>query len=211
MNYHHRSVAEFAKKSTGDVIDPVAKAVNLYYAVRDSIRYDPYTINLTVEGLKASTTLSVGRAWCIPKAALLAACLRFHNIPAMLGFADVKNHLSTARMRAHMKSDIFNWHGYTSIFLNNKWVKATPAFNIELCDKFHLKPLEFDGQSDSIYHSFDLKGNRHMDYIRFRGEFDDVPINKIIESFKAEFHGNPPFEMEDFDKDVENEITGGIT
>lgn len=57
---------------------------------------------------------------------------------------------SPARMREQMKTDVFYWHGYASIYLEGKWVKATPAFNIELCEKF-LRLLEFDGRTDSIH------------------------------------------------------------
>ena len=87
-------------------------------------------------------------------------------------------------MREAMQTDVFHWHGYTTIYLNGKWVKATPAFNKELCEKFRLRTLEFDGQEDSIYHPFDLDGNKHMDYILFRGEYDDVPLEEMQETFK---------------------------
>ena len=141
------------------------RAVRLYYAVRDELRYDPYTSELSVEGLRARRTLELGRGWCVSKAILLAAACRAQGIPARLGFADVRNHLSTEKMRQRMQTDVFYWHGYTSIHLDGRWVKATPAFNVELCQKFGLHPLEFDGAEDSIYHPFDLAGNRHMEYI----------------------------------------------
>lgn len=51
----------------------------------------------------------------------------------------------------------------TAIHLDGRWVKSTPAFNIELCEKFGLRPAEFDGAADSIYHPFELAGNRHME------------------------------------------------
>ncbi|MFQ5434377.1 MAG: transglutaminase domain-containing protein, partial [Anaerolineae bacterium] len=147
-----------------------------------------------------------GRAWCVPKAILLAACCRAVGIPARLGFADVRNHLSTKRMREHMKTDVFTWHGYTSIYLDGRWVKATPAFNIELCHKFRLRPLDFNGREDSIYHPFDLDGNRHMEYLQFRGEFADTPIAAIAENFREIY--TPLIAATDgvdFDADVEKE------
>jgi hypothetical protein len=112
-------------------------------------------------------------------------------------------------MRAHMKTDVFVWHGYTSIYIDENWVKATPAFNIELCEKFRLKPLDFDGGSDSIYHPFDQLGNKHMEYIRNRGEFPDVPIDKIIETFQRHYSENLSSEGSDFDKDVDQEVLAG--
>ena len=210
MDFTHPAVADFAQKNAGSNnadIDPspVAQAVRLYYAVRDGIRYDPYSIDLTVEGLRASTTLANGRGWCVAKAILLAACCRSCDIPARLGFADVRNHLSTERLREQMKTDVFYWHGYTSIYLNGKWVKATPAFNIELCEKFSLRVLEFDGTADSIYHPFDLNGHRHMEYIRDRGCYDDVPIDEIMDTFTRAYQVDDSLETEDFDADVDRE------
>ncbi len=199
-------VAQFASDKAGKAKDPVTQAVQLYYAVRDGIRYDPYAIDLTVNGLKASTTLKNGRGWCVAKAVLLAACCRHMGIAARLGFADVKNHLSTERLRRQMQTDVFYWHGYTAIYLNEQWVKATPAFNIELCEKFALKPLEFDGLQDSIYHPFDLKGNRHMDYIHHRGEFADVPLDQIIATFRREYQADETEGMAaSFEADVAKE------
>jgi len=202
----HEAVQSFARRKAGNSKDPVAQAVHLYYAVRDGIRYNPYKFDVTVNGLKASTTLKVREAWCVPKAALLAACCRVLGIPARLGYADVRNHLSTKRMREAMQTDVFHWHGYTTIYLNGRWVKATPAFNVELCEKFRLRTLEFDGKEDSIYHPFDLDGNRHMDYILFRGEYDDVPLAEMQETFKEVYLRLSKSTVEaDFDDDVDQE------
>jgi transglutaminase-like putative cysteine protease len=199
-------VCEFRDRSIASATTAVERAVKLFYAVRDGIRYDPYLVNPTIDGLKASTTLTVRRAWCVPKAILLAACCRSLGIPARLGFADVRNHLSTARMREHMKTNMFYWHGYTSILLEDRWVKATPAFNLELCEKFRLRALEFDGRSDSLYHPFDLEGKRHMEYVHDRGEHDDVPIDAIVETFRTYYSETLMAEKHaDFDADVEKE------
>ncbi len=202
----NRAIVEFAKENAGGSADRHEKAIRLYYAVRDGIRYDPYSINLSNEGLRASTTLRSGRGWCVAKAVLLAACCRAMEIPARLGFADVRNHLTTERMRELMKTDIFFWHGYTSIYLGGAWVKATPAFNIGLCERFRLRPLDFDGRSDSIYHPFDLEGKKHMEYLAYRGEFADVPIDRIEETFRREYLVDPYWDKADFDRDIELEI-----
>ena len=157
IDSEHPEVIDFTREYEGTGSD-LERAVHLYYAVRDGFRYDPYGAGIDVEGMRASATLASGRGWCVAKAILLAACCRASNIPARLGFADVRNHLSTANLRDMMKTDVFYWHGYTSIGLEGRWVKATPAFNVELCEKFGLLPLEFDGRSDSIYHPFDRDG-----------------------------------------------------
>jgi transglutaminase-like putative cysteine protease len=205
IDYDHPAVAAFTERALGAVTGDRDRAVALYFAVRDGIRYDPYVVRCSVEGLRASETLRAGRAWCIPKAVLLAACCRRAGIPARLGFADVRNHLSTARMREVMQTDLFCWHGYTSIHLGGKWLKATPAFNVELCEKFRLVPLDFDGRKDSIYHPFDLDGNRHMEYVNFRGEFADVPVDRIRDTFLSEYPAAHTLEDADFDADVDAE------
>ena len=160
------------------------RAVALTHAVRDAFRYDPYRIDLSPQGMRASTVIANGHGWCVPKATLLAAVARAAGIPARLGFADVRNHPSTERMRQTMQTDLFIWHGYAELWLEGAWRKATPAFNLGLCQKFGLLPLDFDGVHDSIYHPFDAAGNRHMEYVNDRGTFDDLPLARIV----ADFH-----------------------
>jgi transglutaminase-like putative cysteine protease len=204
----HPEVVQFARSQTTNATTDVEQAIRLFYGVRDGFRYDPYQIDLTIGGMKASTTLEAGRGWCVSKAILLAASCRALGIAARLGFADVRNHLSTERMRRRMRTDIFYWHGYTEILLRGKWVKATPAFNIELCEKFGLLPLEFDGRTDSIYHPFDSSGNRHMEYVNQRGSYADLPLEDIIRTFREEYgFGERKAEQADesFDDDVARE------
>ena len=179
----HPEIVAYAEERSKGASSDVQKAVKLYYAVRDEIRYDPYSAVLSIEGLKATHTLAERVGWCVPKAILLAACCRALGVPARLGYADVRNHLATTRMRERMRTEIYHWHGYTSIHLEGKWVKATPAFNLSMCEKFGLLPLEFDGREDSIFQPFDTAGDRHMEYVRDRGEHADVPIASIQETF----------------------------
>lgn len=184
----HPSVAAFAAEHAVGP-DPRERAVALYLAVRDGFRYDPYRIDLSPAGMKASAVLASGHGWCVPKAALLAAACRAAGIPARVGFADVRNHLSTERMRQTMQTDLFVWHGYTEVWLEDRWVKATPAFNLALCERFGLLPLDWDGRSDSLYHPFDTAGQRHMEYVAQRGSFDEVPLAAIVETFRHTYPG----------------------
>jgi transglutaminase-like putative cysteine protease len=207
LDCDHSEVVSFARKHAGENADPREAAVQLYYAVRDGFRYDPYNAGVDVETLRASSVLAAGRGWCVSKAVLLTAACRAVGIPARLGFADVRNHLSTERMRQTMKTDVFYYHGYSSIFLGDRWLKATPAFNVELCEKFRLLPLEFDGSADSIYHEFDADGRKHMEYVRDRGEFADVPLEDLQRTFRERYPSmNLEFENADFDRDVADEV-----
>jgi transglutaminase-like putative cysteine protease len=215
----HPAVLEFAMSRAAGASSPDEQAIRLYYAVRDEIRYDPYDAAVEVDTLRASATLERGRGWCVAKSVLLTATCRAMGIPARLGFADVRNHLSTARMREQMQTEVFYWHGYTSIQLgaDARWVKATPAFNIELCEKFGFLPLEFDGKTDSLYHPFDTEGRKHMEYVNERGEFDDVPLAEMLATLaekypsmnlRREGSGSAPGAEADFDRDVEAEVAG---
>ena len=178
----HPAVVAFAR-AHGTGAGAREQAVALHDAVRDGFRYDPYRVDLSPGGMSASSVIARGIGWCVPKAALLAAACRALGIPARLGYADVRNHLSTERMRRTMQSDLFIWHGYTDIWIDGAWRKATPAFNSELCERFGLLPLAFNGRDDSIYHPYDRAGNRHMEYVHSRGSFDDMPLAAITADF----------------------------
>jgi transglutaminase-like putative cysteine protease len=202
----HPAIVAFAR-AHADEEDTRLRAVALYYAVRDEIRYDPYRIDLSEDGLKASRSLTLGYGFCITKAALLAAVARAAGIPARLGFADVKNHLTSARLRATMQTDVFVFHGYTEMFLDGRWVKATPAFNRSLCEKAGILPLEFDGQKDSVFHPFDASGRRHMEYVRTRGSFSDVPRAEILAAFAEVYPASAIWTQAE--GDFETEARGG--
>ena len=197
----HPAVIAFSKKNSVGK-DDREKAVSLYYAVRDSIRYNPFQNFMVDDTYRGSVCLERGVGWCVPKAALLAASARAAGIPARVGFADVKNHLTTPELTARMGTDLFVFHGYTEFLLDGKWVKATPAFNLSLCTRFRVKPLEFDGTEDSIFHPFDADNRRHMEYVRDRGSFADVPVDEIrrvfSETYPAYYNLGPDAQKETF-------------
>ncbi|MDA0821640.1 MAG: transglutaminase family protein [Proteobacteria bacterium] len=207
VNSDREEVREFAALNSSARASAIDNAISLYYAVRDGFRYDPYSIDLSEQGLCATHVLETGRGWCVNKAVLLAASCRAIGIPAQLGYADVRNHLSTERMRKQMGTDLFVWHGYTAILLGGEWLKATPAFNVELCEKFRLKPLEFNGRIDSIYHPYDLDGQKHMEYVNYRGEFTDVPLQQIIADMRRYY---PELNSDDLNGDFDSDVAAEI-
>lgn len=178
--------ASAARDSMGATRDR-GKAVALYYAVRDEFRYDPYRIDLNAEAMKASALLARGYGFCIAKAVLLAAAARVQGIPARLGFADVRNHLTTKRLRRSMGTDVFVFHGYAELLIGDRWVKATPAFNKALCHRFGVETLEFDGVHDSVFQPFDGQGNQYMEYILDRGRFSDLPLDELRLAFETAY------------------------
>ena len=171
-----------AVKDAGD--DPISKAVRLYYAVRDVIWYDPYLPFSRPEHYRASNILKKGRAFCVGKASLLCALGRVCHIPSRVGFATVRNHLATRQLIEFLGSDLFAYHGFVEFFLDGKWVKATPAFNIELCKKHNVIPLEFNGRQDSIFHPFNSEKKQFMEYIDDHGTYADIPVDKIVEGWE---------------------------
>jgi len=184
------SVVAWSRRVCASEPDDVARAVRLYYAVRDDITYTPYCDYRSPETYRASACLARGSGFCVAKAALLAAGARVAGIPARMGFADVRNHLCTTRLRRMMGgSDVFYYHGYADLFLRGVWVKATPAFDRGLCDKFGVKPLEFTGLEDSLMHPYDRSGRRHMEYLRQRSPVADVPAAEIMAMFEREYPG----------------------
>ena len=182
----HPAVVSFSKEKTKGASER-DRAVSLYYAVRDEIRYNPFLDFTKPSVFTASAVLDAGEGFCIGKAALLAACGRAAGIATRVGFADVKNHLTSPRLAETMGSDLFVYHGFTEFRIGGKWVKATPAFNLELCRRFRVKPLEFDGATDSVFHPFDEDNRRHMEYLRDRGSFADVPVEAIQQAFREAY------------------------
>jgi transglutaminase-like putative cysteine protease len=176
----HPSIRDYTRIIVGESKEPIEIAVKLYLAVRDNILYDPYSPFYLPEHYRASYVLKRGKSFCVPKASLLCALARACDIPSRIGFADVRNHLATKQLIKFMGSDIFVYHGFVEFYLEGKWVKATPAFNIDLCRKHHVPPLEFNGREDSLFQAYNLQNQRFMEYIDFHGLYTDVPVDQIV-------------------------------
>ncbi len=178
-------ILEHAEKiigtTKGSAID---QAVKLFYAVRDGIWYDPYYPFYLPEHYRASNVLKSGRGYCVSKSSLLCALGRARKIPSRLGFANVRNHLATRQLIEFLGSDLFVYHGFTEFYLEGKWVKATPAFNIELCKRHKVIPLEFNGREDSIFQPYSIDKKQFMEYLEDHGTFSDIPLDDILSAWK---------------------------
>ena len=176
-------VDEFAAEAVGDATDETEMAIRLFNAVRDGLRYDPYGMGHAREDYRASAVAKADTGWCVPKSVLLTAAARNRGIPSRLGFADVRNHLTSEKLQESMGTDLFMWHGYSELLLGDRWFKLSSAFNIELCERFGVKTRDFDGTDDALMHPYDVAGNRHMEYVQQRGSFDDLPLDEILADF----------------------------
>ena len=92
--------------------------------------------------------------------------------------------MATRKLLDYLGTDIFYYHGYNEIYLGGRWVKATVAFNRTLCERARVGALDFDGVHDSIYHPYDLQGQRYMEYLHDYGSFAELPYEAIIAKFR---------------------------
>ena len=171
------AVIAFANEVAGGMA-PREAAVALFYAVRERLRYNPWRVRYQPEDYTASSVVlrdpAVG-GHCIDKALVLAACARALGIPSRLHFANVRNHIGTAKLEQMLGTDLLVFHGYAELYLEGRWVAATPAFNKELCDYLKVPPLEWDGRSHAILQAFSTDGGRFMEYVQDHGTYADVP------------------------------------
>jgi hypothetical protein len=183
INCDHPLIIEKAKALTAGKADGAEQAVSLFYFVRDKIKYNPYVELHELEHYRASRTLERKEGYCIQKSVLLVALARAAGIPARLHHADIRNHLASEKMKQAIGTNIFTYHGYAEMFLDNRWVKATAVFDIDMCQENRIFPVEFDGQHNAIFPSHDLDGKPHIEYVVDRGTYDDLPLDEILSAF----------------------------
>lgn len=186
-NSDHLSVISYAKEKTQGIVSKKEQVIALYYAIRDGFKYSPYHIVLKPYAMKASYLLTKDYGHCIEKSNLFVACVRSLGIPSRLAYGNVKNHLGTSNLEEDLKTDVLVFHGYAEVFLNNKWIKATPVFNAALCDKLGVEPLDFDAENNAVFQESDKEGNPFMEYTADHGTFTDVPLQAIIVGMKAHY------------------------
>jgi len=179
-------IRDLTERTIAGAATDVERAVRLFYAVRDGWRYDPFSMTLDPNDYVASVVATREAAYCIPKAILLVAAARAAGIHAGIGLSDVVNHLTTEKLKARMGGKTyFMHHGYAVLHLDGLWVKAAPAFNIGLCERFHVRPTEFDGRGDAVFQEYDALDRRHMEYVKDHGVWSDFPFARVDADFRA--------------------------
>ena len=163
------------------------KTEQLYLKVRDGWRYSPFVIGLTDDHYVASNIYGKQEAHCIDKAILLIAGLRGLNIPARLHLAKVSNHIAAERLEAQLGTNELAPHGLVDVYFNGEWKKCSPAFNKELCDKYNVDVLDFDGTKDSVLQEYNRDNSKFMEYLEDYGHFEDVPLDEIKSIFKSNY------------------------
>lgn len=176
-----KSVVEKAEALTEGLRTDREKAVALYYFVRDEIRHNAYAQLYDLNRYKASQILQAGNGVCQQKAILLVALARVVGIPARLGFIDVRDHLLSDTFREMIGGiDILPFHGYAELYIDGRWIHASPAYDIEICRRKRFVPVEFDGVNDSKDSPYDLDGKPHIEHLKYHGPYDDFPWDEIL-------------------------------
>ncbi|MBM3141850.1 MAG: transglutaminase family protein [Chloroflexi bacterium] len=174
------SIKEKAQNLIRGKRETTDKAKSLFFWVRDEIKYNPFVPLEVLENYRASKTLERGQGFCVEKAAVLAAFARAVGIPARLHLADIRNYLISDRLLKVMGTNLFSYHGYTELYIKGTWVKATPAFDLKMCQENRIIPVEFDGKNDAIFPSHNMDGKLHIEYAADHGHRVDVPVDEIL-------------------------------
>lgn len=177
LDSDHRAVREFVEEYTRGISTRTERLEALYYAVRDGFRYDPYRLDFSREAMKASHLTQRNYGYCVEKSCLFAAAARVVGVPARMGFANVRNHIGTARLEAVLQTNVLVFHGYAEIYLHKRWIKYTPVFNKELCERLDVAPLDFNAEKDAVFQEYDRNGGKFMEYLHDYGRFEDIPYD----------------------------------
>lgn len=188
MDCDNHAIQAQAERITAGLENPSLRAKALFYFVRDNIRYNIYSPFHLLEHYRASWILERREGYCVQKAVLLSALARAAGIPARLGFADLKNHRMPDKLLHQRGTNQILFHSYSVLYVNGKWLKATPAFDLIMCRRQKLPPVEFDALHDAMFPPQDLDGNTFVEYTQDRGFFDDVPLDDILEA-RTELYG----------------------
>lgn len=187
FDFENNSVQNLISEFKTTELNDKEKAIGIYTKVRDNWKYDPYSISLLREKYKSSLIAEKQSGNCVEKSIILISCLRALGIPARLHLGKVKNHIAVERLTEKFGSNELTPHGMVNVYLNNKWLKMSPAFNKSLCEKLNVEPLDFDGENNSFLQQFNSEGNRFMEYIDDYGYFDDVPVDFMIKNVKEHY------------------------
>ncbi len=172
----HPDIRKRAVMKTRGLSSDPERARALFYFVRDEIHYNVYMLSTFIEDFRASVVLNRKKGYCVQKAVLLAALLRAAGIPSRLAFARIRNYRMPDALRLQTGIDHLPSHGYTQVFLHEKWISVTPAFDKMLCVKLNVPPCDFDGENDALLSGTDLAGNPYIEYLEKYEPQEDLPF-----------------------------------
>jgi len=180
-------IIELANSLTGDAKNGKDAASTLFRHVRDTYKYIPYAPFDRLEEYEGRALIRRGYGFCTHKSSLLVALARAIGIPARFHFADLKNHNLPGKLGEVLQSDLMIYHTYAELFLDNRWLKATPSFEKELCEKMGWRLVDFDGTRDATLALTDLAGRPHIEYLRDLGTRAFIPLEEMIAAWKKHY------------------------
>jgi transglutaminase-like putative cysteine protease len=180
-------IAAAAEKITSSCADAAEKGAALFAFVRDTVRYNPYVNFLDEKVYRSSAVIAGESTFCVPKAILLASLARAAGIASRLRFADIRNHLLPQKMKDLLQTDIIYGHGFAELFIDGRWLKATPAFDRALCEDQGFILTEFTGHDHAVFPSHDLRGRKHIDYVEYSQAFDDFPFQWLTSYYLEKY------------------------
>ncbi|NJB35633.1 MULTISPECIES: transglutaminase family protein [Flavobacteriaceae] len=189
LDYNSPEIQGLIAEFKSDSLSLKEKAIGVYTKIRDGYRYNAYNITLNKDKFKASYLAKQKEGHCVDKAILLTAALRGLNIPARIRLAKVTNHIAVERLTNRFGTNILTPHGMVEVYLDGWWIKATPAFNKELCILCKVAPLEFDGKTDSMFQEYNTDGQQFMEYLEDYGSFEDVPVDFMMKNLLEHYPG----------------------
>ena len=187
FDYESEEIQKLLMEFKNTTLSKKEIAKRLYLKVRDSWRYYPYSLSFSKENFRASEISKKSKGHCVDKSIVLIACLRANNIPARIHLAKVKNHLGVERLIEKFGTNELTNHGMVNVYIEDKWIKLSPAFNASICKMFNVAPLDFDGENDSVFQEFNQEGNLFMEYIEDYGHFEDVPVEFMFKNAREHY------------------------
>ncbi len=180
----NEAIIDCARNVTSDCRTDSEKIKQLFYFVRDSVRYNLFMISVFEEDFKASRVLEWGKGYCVQKAVLLTALARAAGVPSRLVFARIRNHRVPEHIVRMTGTNIFPRHGYNQFHIDGKWISAAATFDRYLCEKNGLTTVEFDGTTDAVLPEKDLAGKPYIEYVEKFPASADLPFEWIATAIR---------------------------
>ena len=189
FDFNKKFVRDKAFEITEGLETEKEKAIALFYWVRDEIKYNMHTYIPSMKAnFKASVTLRRKNGFCVSKSVLLSSFARAIGIPASIHLVDLINHKISQKIIDFMGTNVMHYHGYSELYLNNKWVKLTPSFDSKTAIKGGFIPMvEFDGENDAVFATYDNEGKLFGEYVMDRGIHADLPLEEIERVFEEKY------------------------
>jgi len=192
----HPDIIKTSRHICGQETEPAAMAQQLFVWVRDHITYDTWAQFLQPEPNYAHAVLARRNGNCLQKALLLCALARSRNIETRLVCADIRNHDMGEDLRMVLGDTVILWHGLVEFFLHGRWIKATPTFDREICHRWDMPLVRFDGEGDALLPKETLSGKPLFEYVTWHGHYDDLPLAEIQKRYAEIYNGHASRNLE---------------